>query len=220
MIEEIQIMIKRWFLYTTLLTFSAILFSSFKANENAYSLDWFKSHNSSYLVQYAPDEHEVDFIHFEFPYVGKTITGFRQAIANKESMGKYKVTNTLGCMGKYQFEKYTLASLGIKDTAQFLKNPQLQEKVFMALLSKNKWELRKEIEKYEGKVIGGVLITESGILAAAHLGGAGATRKYLKSNGRSAYRDGYGTSMKTYFKKFGGYDTYAIPAVRNAKVKV
>lgn len=213
-------MIKRWFLYTTLLTFSAFLFSSFKANERYISLDWFKSNDSSYLVHYAPEEHQIDFIHFELPYVGKTITGYRQAIANRESRGKYKVTNTLGCMGKYQFEKNTLASLGVKDTAQFLKSPRLQEKAFIALLSKNKWELRNEIKKYEGKVIKGVLITESGILAAAHLGGVGATRKYLKTNGRSAYKDGYGTSMKTYFKKFGGYDTYAIPAEPNAKVKV
>ena len=88
-----------------------------------------------------------------------------------------------------------------------------------ALLSKNKWELRNEIEKYEGTVIKGILITESGILAAAHLGGVGATKKYLKTNGRSAYKDGYGTSMKAYFKKFGGYDTHAVPAEQNAKVK-
>jgi hypothetical protein len=38
-------------------------------------------------------------------------------------------------------------------------------------LSKNKWELKNEIEKFSGKIVGGVKVTESGILAAAHLGG-------------------------------------------------
>lgn len=212
-------MIKKWLLYTTSLTLSAFLFSSYKTSVNPSLNEGLNTINSSYMVHYAPSEHQIDYIHFDTPFVGKTITGFRQAIAYRESNGKYKIINSLGCMGKYQFEKNTLASLGIKDTAEFLKSPRLQEKAFIALLSKNKWELRNEIEKYEGTVIKGILITESGILAAAHLGGVGATKKYLKTNGRSAYKDGYGTSMKAYFKKFGGYDTHAVPAEQNAKVK-
>jgi hypothetical protein len=34
------------------------------------------------------------------------------------------------------------------------------------------------IKKYDGKVVG-----ESGILAAAHLGGAGSVKRYFKNNG-------------------------------------
>jgi hypothetical protein len=43
----------------------------------------------------------------------------------------------------------------------------MQEKAFVALLSKNKAILEDVIERYDGKVVNGVLITESGILAAA-----------------------------------------------------
>jgi hypothetical protein len=38
-------------------------------------------------------------------------------------------------------------------------------------LSKNKWILQDIIKKYDGKVVSGIVV-ESGILAAAHLGGA------------------------------------------------
>ena len=100
-----------------------------------------------------------------------------------------------------------------------MRSPVLQEKAFIALLSKNKWELRKEIEKYSGTVVGGVHITESGILAAAHLGGVNSVKRFFKSSGRRAVRDGYGTSIKTYMRKFGGYETGAIVADADARVK-
>jgi hypothetical protein len=45
----------------------------------------------------------------------------------------------------------------------------MQERAFVALLSKNKWILQDIIKKYNGTVVN-ELVTESGILAAAHLG--------------------------------------------------
>ena len=89
----------------------------------------------------------------------------------------------------------------------------------MALLSKNKWVLKDEIEKFSGKVVGGVKVTESGILAAAHLGGAGSVKKFLNSNGTRKCKDDYGTSVKTYMRDFGGYETTGIIADSDAKVK-
>jgi hypothetical protein len=56
----------------------------------------------------------------------------------------------------------------------------MQERAFVALLSKNKWILQDIIKKYDGKVVSGILVTESGILAAAHLGGAGSVKILLK----------------------------------------
>lgn len=151
------------------------------------------------------------------PFTGKSYTGFKQAIAVKESLGIYNLVNTYGYMGKYQFGKVTLRAVGITDAQEFLNNPELQERAFKALLAKNKWELRKEIPKYEGKVIDGVKITESGLLAAAHLSGAGSVKKFLRTNGARNFRDGFGTSLKSYIKKFGGYDTSNIVANRSAK---
>jgi hypothetical protein len=85
-------------------------------------------------------------------------------------------------------------------------------------LSLNKYELQKELKNYVGKTINGVEITESGLLAAAHLGGVGSVKKFLKSNGKRIKTDGYGTSIQNYINKFGGYDTSCIPPIKNARV--
>ncbi len=166
------------------------------------------------------DEIEVKNSIVAVPYVGKTFAGFKQALAFKESRGILSMVNSYGYMGKYQFGKSTLRSVGIYDYQEFLRNPEWQDKAFKALIAKNKWELRKEIEKYNGRVINGVKITESGLIAAAHLGGAGSVRKYLRSNGRSGFKDGFGTSLRSYIKKFGGYDISNIVPNKNAKVKI
>lgn len=140
---------------------------------------------------------------------------FKEALAIKESDGDYKTVNSYGYMGKYQFGKGTLKFIGIKNVTDFLKNPALQEKAFVAYIQKNKWILRNEIKRYAGKKIGGILITESGILAAAHLGGAGAVQDFLRSGGQVSFIDGYGTDIKTYLKKFAGFDLSDIEAVKN-----
>ncbi len=152
------------------------------------------------------------------PFIGKTYVGFKQALGIRESNGLYKIVNSYGYMGKYQFGKLALKSIGITDSKSFLNNPLIQEKAFDALVSKNKWILREEIERFDGKKIGGITITESGILAAAHLGGAGSVRRFLRSNGLNGFNDGFGTSIKTYLKKFSGYDVSLIEADRNAIV--
>ena len=130
------------------------------------------------------------------------------------------MVNSYGYMGKYQFGKSTLRSVGVYDFDEFLRNPELQDKAFRALIAKNKWELRKEIKKYNGKVINGVKITESGLIAAAHLGGAGSVKRYLRSNGQRGFKDGFGTSLRSYIKKFGGYDISHIAPNKNAKAKI
>jgi hypothetical protein len=122
-------------------------------------------------------------------------------------------------LGKYQFGPETLRTIGVYNTTSFLRNPELQEKAFLALLAKNKWLLRNEIEKYEGAVINGVHITESGILAAAHLGGVRSVKRYFRSNGERYFRDAYGTSIRSYMKAFGGYDTSFIEPDSNANVE-
>ncbi|WP_411768885.1 peptidoglycan-binding protein LysM [Winogradskyella sp. A3E31] len=154
------------------------------------------------------------------PALGKSFQGFKEALGFKESQGNYFSVNTFGYLGKYQFGKETLKMIGIYNPALFLKNPELQEKAFIANLKRNKWILRNDIKRFVGKNIGGVEVTESGILAAAHLAGAGNVKKYLRSYGRTDFADGYGTTVKTYLKKFKGYDTTSITPDRKAKARV
>ena len=129
---------------------------------------------------------------------------FLTAIGHRESSGRYDIVNQFGYMGKYQFGKKTLKWIGFDVTQEeFLNNPSLQEQAMLALMKKNKKSLKRHIEKYDGKIVHNVFITESGLIAAAHLGGVGSVRKFLR-NGKE-FKDGFGTSIVDYIEKFNGY---------------
>ena len=152
------------------------------------------------------------------PTLGKSFIGFKEAIAFKESRGNYFTVNTLGYLGKYQFGRETLKLIGVYNTQTFLNDPKLQEKAFIANTMRNKWILRRDIKRFVGKRIDGVLVTESGILAAAHLAGPGSVKKYLRSYGALGFSDAYGTTVRNYMKRFSGYDTSFITPDKKAKV--
>ncbi len=152
------------------------------------------------------------------PSADNLYIGFKEALAFKESRGNYRKVNKLGYLGKYQFGESTLNRIRIYDTHTFLNDPKLQEDAFYALCSLNKWILIRDIKRSVGKKINGVEITESGILAAAHLAGAGNVKKYLRSNGEINAYDAFGTDVQQYMKRFAGYDTSFIKPVKNASI--
>lgn len=156
----------------------------------------------------------------QYPLVilNKSFHGFKEALAFKESQGRYSTINTLGYLGKYQFGASTLKLMGVTDTDNFMNDPILQETVFELNVARNKWILRRDIKRFVGKKINGTIITESGIVAAAHLAGAGNVKKYLRSYGQVDFSDAYGSTVKYYVRKFGGYDVSQIAAKHNPKV--
>ena len=213
-------MIKKWYFYSSLIviiTFLSLGFKPFKLETKTWFLTE-KTDGSEYLFPSQEEDDYPESKNVNVVFTEKRLISFKEAVAFKESQGKYRLVNSLGYMGKYQFGSKALRAVGIQNDKAFLKDPALQEKAFIALLSKNKWILRKEIEKYEGKIIGGVEITESGILAAAHLGGAGSVKSFFKNNGTKYIRDAYGTSLRSYMKAFGGYDLSHIEADSNATI--
>ena len=114
--------------------------------------------------------------------VVKNHTKFLDDIGFRESSNNYRAVNQFGYLGKYQFGRKTLNNLGFEDISnrEFLENESIQEEAMYALLNHNKRILRRQIQKYHGETIHGVYITESGILAAAHLAGAGNVRKFFR----------------------------------------
>ena len=151
-------------------------------------------------------------------FLGNSFLGFKEAVAFKESQGKYSSINTLGYLGKYQFGANTLKLMGVWDTKQFLEDPVLQENLFQLNVARNKWILRRDIKRFVGKRINGINITESGIIAAAHLAGAGNVKKYLRSYGRVDFSDAYGSTIAYYMNRFAGYDISAVKPKHNPKV--
>ena len=216
-------MIKKCSYFVVIACAIALITMAFKGVETPLiTNDYYKT--SQLLAYNVPTEKQIiksvnEALSSDFSLkTGKTFIDFKEAIAIRESNGDYETVNSYGYMGKYQFGKGTLKFLGIKNNADFIKNPALQEKAFVAYIQKNKWILRNEIRKYVGKTIGGTIITEAGMLAAAHLGGAGAVQDFLRSNGKVSFVDGYGTDIKTYLKSFAQYDTSLIKAEKNPKI--
>jgi len=211
-------MIKKGIFYTLILLTVAFISSGFKSY-NSQINNGFSVVENEELLYVFPSQNDIDYVNLKIPFTGRYFIGYKEAIAHKESQSNYRKINSLGYLGKYQFGIETLKSIGIKDSMAFLNNPKLQEKAFIALLSKNKYELQDYINYFEGKVVDGVKITESGILAAAHLGGSGSVKRFLNSNGEKKCKDDYGTSVRTYLRDFGGFETKRIKAIKNAQVK-
>lgn len=207
------------------LTISTLLYVSLTTNEtldlSEYStegldLNYSVNTDAEFAINFEAFDNEKTTELFS-PYLGKTFVGFKEALAFKESRGDYACVNTYGYLGKYQFGKGTLKLIGINNTSKFLEDPELQERAFVANAQRNKWILRKDIKNFVGKRINGVIVTESGILAAAHLAGPGSVKKYLRSYGLNNFADGYGTTISYYMKKFSGFDTSFLKANRQAK---
>lgn len=192
-------MIKKFFLYSSLLfLFIGATSTNNKVDETNKTFD-------------------LEVSKFNIPYLQNNFVAFKEAVAYKESRGNYTIVNTLGYLGKYQFGRTTLDRFKIHNTREFLQNPELQEQAFISLCEVNKWILRKEIKRFEGKTISGIEITESGILAAAHFAGAGNVKKFLRSNGSDCFSDAFGSSLKTYLRRFADYDVSFIKANNSAR---
>ena len=145
--------------------------------------------------------------HIEAPKIEidlKDHTSFLDKIGHYESGNQYHKVNKWGYMGRYQFGQETLQAIGINTTRkQFLSSPMLQEKAMEKLLTENKRTLRRYIRKYDGTVKYGIYVTESGILAAAHLGGAGNVINWFRKG--EDFQDANGTPITRYMKVFSGY---------------
>lgn len=132
------------------------------------------------------------------------LNSFLDDLGYRESSNRYDVVNQYGYMGKYQFGKSTLKGLGYNiSKREFLNSPEIQEEAIVKLLKANKKVLKRQIKKYDGKLVNGILVTESGLLAAAHLVGPGSVKKWVR-NGRM-FEDGNGIKLTEYIQTFNGY---------------
>ncbi len=215
-----NIMRKKVAKFSILPILSGAIFFSFSTKEAA-NLEGYATSSLEPLEYTVPNTEDMPEDTFEVvkatPKLGKSYIGFKEALGFKESRGNYKTINQYGYLGKYQFGKGTLKLIGVYDTQLFLDSPELQEAAFYANASRNKWILKRDIKRFVGKRINGILITESGILAAAHLAGPGSVKKYLRSWGATAFSDAFGTTIGYYMKKFSGYDTSFVQPERKAK---
>ena len=146
------------------------------------------------------------------------IRDFLKAISQRESSDDPTQVNKLGYIGKYQFGKTALKDIGLEKKirlSKFKKNPEIwpekaQDLAMTKLLKKNKQYLGDYLNNYDGKIINGIKLTKSGMLAGSHLLGASNVKKFIKSNGKFDPADGFGTHLTEYLKNFAGYNLASI----------
>lgn len=141
-------------------------------------------------------------IHYSFR---KDLFSFMSAISRFESGGNIKSVNRYGMLGKYQFHINTLRVIGMPvKRSVFLKNEDIQDRAMILYMKQNREELLPYIQKYSGRKIFGVNITESSILAGAHFAGSTGVINFFKY-GRNR-RDGNGTRLTYYMSRFSGFN--------------
>ena len=212
--------IKKWIDFLGYIVFIIVLasFNKVVSDDEEITLSKKEIANQATFVSYPKLESKYNNDSNNNIFLKKDYQGFKEALAYKESQGNYTTINTLGYIGKYQFGSNTLKLLGVHSLENFKCDPILQEKVFELNVSRNKWILRRYIKTFVGKRINGTIITESGMIAAAHLAGAGNVKKYLKTYGKQDFADAYGTDMKYYLKKFKNYDISDVKPEHNPKI--
>ena len=197
--------IKAFFFYV-LVIFSSTVFTS-------VSIDSSNIYSAKEKPEFIVKLHTV-------PFIDKDFIGFKEFLGFFESGSDYNNINRFGYLGKYQFGKGTLKIYGVSDFNNFIKSPELQEKVFLMNVKRNKWILRREIKKYSNIFLGDLYISESGILAAAHLSGPGNVKKFLRNKASKDFnkKDANGTSISDYIRIFKNYDLENINQERRPKI--
>ncbi len=144
----------------------------------------------------------------------KSYKDLEYAVGKKESSNRWDIVNSSGYMGYFQMGKSALQDIGIpilndEDKEAFLNNPNIQRKAFKKLLKRNKQILNSKLEKgfdyYDGRTIGGVKLSKSGMLMGSHLVGAGAMSDFINSNGRTIAKDGNNVPITEYIALFADY---------------
>lgn len=136
---------------------------------------------------------------------------FISKLFQRESSGRSHIVKG-SYIGGFQFGKQALKDIGMGDITvkKFKQNPNIfpyhkQVEALDKLLKKNE-NYMKNYMNYIGKIINGIEITKSGILAAAHLVGQKKVKVFLSSNGKKDPKDGNGTKCSTYMREFSGYN--------------
>jgi len=172
-------------------------------------------------------------------WAGVTYADFLHDLAYRESSLNATKVNKFGYAGLFQMGEAAMVDAGyyksdgsatndwkgkftgkngINSLADFTNNPDAQVKA-IADYQAVQWKVIQNLglTKYLGQTINGVQITQSGLLAGAHLVGYGGLQKYLTSNGTNDVVDGNKTPISQYIQKFGGY-TVGGPAPSYAAV--
>lgn len=155
------------------------------------------------------------------------------ALSARESGNNPGSVNRYGFLGSYQMGESALIDAGyyqkdhtpdtndwtgtwtgkngIHSKADFLANAAVQTQAIKDYNIKQ-WGYISNLglDHYVGQTVAGIVMTESGLLAGAHLVGVGGLKSFLQSNGAQIPSDGNNTAITHYISVFNGYNLAAI----------
>jgi len=159
----------------------------------------------------------------------KSYVEFLRDLRDRESSDNYFAINSLNFIGAYQFGEAALIDLGyvrrdadvydndygggftgkngIDSVTDFLTDPDVQDdaaREWMRIM----WHYIEVdgLSNFAWQQIGDVTLSPSGMLAASHLLGPGALRRFVESKGQADIQDPFGTSLRSYIEYFNGYN--------------
>jgi|GEM_PF-665175 len=172
----------------------------------------------------------------------KSYSEFLEDLRDRESSGNYLAINALNFIGAYQFGEAALIDLGyvrrdadvydndygggftgkngVESLADFLMDPKVQDdaaREWMRIM----WRYIEAdgLSNFTWQQIGDITLSPSGMLAASHLLGPGALRRFVESKGRENIQDPFGTSLHSYIEYFNGYNVPFIECGPNSSVE-
>lgn len=159
-----------------------------------------------------------------------TCSDYLNALARRESSLNPQAQNAYGYVGLFQMGEAALVDTGyyradgtgandwrgtwtglggVTSLQDFKANPAAQAAA-VAAYQQRVWGYVRSLglDTYIGSTVGGVPVTQSGLIAAAHLVGTGNLARFLASNGATVPTDGNGTALTEYLASFGGYSLF------------
>lgn len=144
--------------------------------------------------------------------------GLPASLVRTESSGDWTASNNVpGSGGNGHFGRGQFSIGRLKDAKRAGVIPQsMTPQQFMsdpnAQIAVERWHVRdiqrfierNGLDQYLGQTIGGVTVTENGMIGVAHLGGVNGLRRFLTSGGSHNPSDAYGTSLADYLRIHGG----------------
>lgn len=158
---------------------------------------------------------------FALPTYEDEYGDFLYKLGYYESRNTYNIKNSYGYLGYWQLGHLALqdvgfmvdsktyselaASYGVYSDDDFLNTPAAQDYCVQAI-HKKIWGYIRYYgdEKYLGETMWNIKVTVSGLVAAAHLVGAGALHEMLKTG--VVATDANGSTATFYLKELGGYN--------------
>ena len=146
---------------------------------------------------------------------------FIHDLGQRESNNEYACENAFNFLGRWQFGRMRIYDAGYSidnyspkgmpkkkliSKKYFLENKDaIQDRIMFWHVHNLADSVNKKYSGYFGKIINGIDITFSGLVAGAHLKGLGGVKQFLNGIDNE---DALGTKISEYIGKFGNYNLY------------